>query len=115
MLKVKIIGIFIAVLLCLSTLISASALGPIFATTSRGVTNSVEAYCQVGYKADGSFETQKGKTLKNCKVKIREGSYDSGWITGTNWADGYYKRAEKSKRNNVLYTCYANWSWVYKQ
>ena len=57
---------------------------------------------------------KKGKTLKNCKVKIREGSYDSGWITGTNWADGYYKRAEKSRLNNVAHTCYANWSWVYK-
>ena len=113
-LKIKILSLCMAILACTSLTIIASGLSPYYASTSRGVTNSVTAYCQVGHTATGLYGSEKGKQFKNCKVRIKEGSYNSGWVTGTDWANGAFKRAEESKTNNVLYTCYANWSWVYK-
>lgn len=104
----------ILVLVCLFA--TASAIGPLFATTKSGVfSNSAEAWCQVGFVATGDYGTVKGRKLSNCYVRLQEGSYDSGRKYGTQWADAKdFKRAYVSKWNNPAYTCYANWGWIYQ-
>ena len=101
------------IVLCISTVLIVSGIGPFHAYTNSGLTNEVGAWCEVNTVADGSLGTVKGKKLKNCKVRLREGSYDSGWQLGQNWNDATWKRRVLSRTNNPLYTCYANWDWVY--
>ncbi len=108
------IAAFILVFACVFA--TASAIGPLFASTNSGVfSNSVEAWCQVGFVATGDYGTVKGKKLSNCYVRLQEGDYDSGRQYGSQWADATdYKRAYISKWNNPLHTCYGNWGWVYQ-
>lgn len=113
--KTRLLTIVACILVFASLLATASAIGPLFASTNSGVfSNSVEAWCQVGFVATGDYGTVKGKKLSNCYVRLQEGDYDSGRQYGSQWADATdYKRAYISKWNNPLHTCYGNWGWVY--
>lgn len=113
--KTKIMSIIMALTLCIGCSLIVSGLGLYYANTSSGVKNEVEAYCLIGTKANGEYGTKSGKALKNCKVRMQEGNYDSGWVEGTAWGStsSGYNRAYLSRVNNPLYTCYANWSWIY--
>mgnify|MGYP000206101651 CR=1 FL=1 len=114
--KTRLLTIVACILVFASLLATASAIGPLFASTNSGVfSNSVEAWCQVGFVATGDYGTTKGKKLSNCYVRLQEGNYDSGRLYGTQWADATdFKRAYVSKWNNPAYTCYGNWGWVYQ-
>lgn len=97
--------------------ISASALGLQHVSKSSGLYNTIKAGFSESKAGTGYYGTVQNKIVKQCYVRLQEGSYDSGKVYSAVGAKTGGKRyiwtQELSKLNNPLKTCYTNYGWVY--
>lgn len=79
--------------------------------------NSIKSGFTESEMGTGSFHTYKNKVIKQCYVRLKEGSYDSnrkysktGKLKG---GKKYIWSPELEKSNNPFATCYTNYGWLY--
>lgn len=83
---------------------------------SQGTTNSIKAGFMESCKGTGDYGTDPTKVVKQCYVRLQEGSYDSGRVysdIGDEKGGEDYIWAETSKSNNILHVCYTHYGWFY--
>lgn len=109
----------VCTVMCLLLLlaISASALGLQQVTESSGLYNTIQAGFKESTAGTGSYGTVKNKIVKQCYVRLQEGSYDSGKVYSAvgvkTGGKRYIWTEELSKINNPFKTCYTNYGWLY--
>ena len=96
---------------------------PVFAFTTAnhvvfesGLTNSVRAsfYANRNTGSNPVWGAQANKHIKQCFVRLIEGTYDSGRVyseIATSTSDSVMKTAYISKFNNPFHTAYTSYGW----
>ncbi len=78
---------------------------------------SVTAWFNSGYKttaADTKYGVKKNAYIKQCWVRIQEGSYDKKvWSEAFTRAEKKQGRASLTCGNNPFYVATATWGWKY--
>lgn len=97
--------------------ISASALGLQHVSISGGLYNTIQAGFFESIAGTGSYGTVQNKIVKQCYVRLQEGSYDSGKVYSVvgvkTGGTRYIWTKELSKFNNPFQACYTNYGWLY--
>ena len=99
--------------------ISASAMtySPYGGSNTSLTQISVTAWFNSGYKttaADTKYGVKKNAYIKQCWVRIQEGSYDKKvWSEAFTRAEKKQGRASLTCGNNPLYVATAKWGWKY--
>lgn len=109
-------AVLITLLICL-TAFSVSGLSLQHVSTTGGFVNSIQAGFAERSKGTGDYSTKKGKILKQCYVRLKEGKYDSGRkysAVGKKTSGNRYIWSKKlSKDNDLFSTCYTYYGWLY--
>jgi len=112
----------IRVFLVVSMLLIVASV-PAFAFTTAnhvvlesGLTNSVRAsfYANRNTGSNPVWGAQANKHIKQCYVRLVEGTYDSGRVysdIATSTSDSVMKTAYTSKFNNPFHTAYTYYGW----
>ena len=112
----------IRVFLVVSMLLIVASV-PVFAFTTAnhvvfesGLTNSVRAsfYANRNTGSNPVWGAQPNKHIKQCFVRLIEGTYDSGRVyseIATSTSDSVMKTAYISKVNNPFHTAYTYYGW----
>ncbi len=97
--------------------VCTQALGLQHVSRTSGFYNTIQAGFSESQFGTGYFGTDPSRIVKQCHVRLREGSYDSGRIysaVGDQFGGSDYIWTNKlSKFNNPFQTCYTYYGWLY--
>ena len=113
----KIGAMMLVVGMTTATTASAMTVSPYARRSVGGITLRVVAWFNSGYKTtsdDAQYGVQAGKYIKQCWVRIKEGSYDkTEYSAAYTRAEAKQGQAELSKTNNPLSDATCTWGWKY--
>ncbi|SES77290.1 hypothetical protein [[Clostridium] polysaccharolyticum] len=115
--KLKLGVMILAAGIVASITVSAMTITPYANRETGGVTLRVVAWFNSGYKttsSDATYGVQANKYIKQCWVRIKEGSYDqTEYSEAFTRAEAKQGKAELSKTNNPFSDATLTWGWKY--
>jgi hypothetical protein len=114
----KLCSLVVIGIICIAcTAMCASALGLQHVTITGGIFNTIQAGFSESQYGTGLFGTDPNRIVKQCYVRLTEGSFDSCRVysdVGAMYGGWEYIWTDVvSKFNNPFQTCYTYYGWLY--